>query len=153
MKVIAKKTWEQIIAYVSATQGRIGKDTKLNEAIKKLSKQLMAIQTKREEKKKDDIEDRRIDLCSVDASGNIIRDANNNKTFTKDAEKKLRDALKAIDKKLEAEEYDIETVFCAEMPSDMTEDEKEVYKGFIELTPSNEPAGIMPSNEPAGSSN
>lgn len=126
-----KKNWEQIITYVTLSQPRQGKDTKLAASIKKISKSLIEIQKVRDQDKADEIEEERISLCSVDVNANILRDASGNKCFTKENEKALRKALKAIEKKYEDQTYEIKPCICTEPPADLTEDEIEAFKGFI----------------------
>lgn len=71
----------------------------------------------------DDLEDLRIDLCSVDEKGNVLKDEKGY-VFSKENLKTL--TIKAR----QLQEFEIEPYFATDFP-ELTEDQKELFAGIL----------------------
>lgn len=124
-----KKTNKEVIVFTNTANAIIKSDElktkpfeKLKYALKKVTKSLKPII----EDYQDDLEDLRIDYCSVDADGNIINDEKGNYKFSKENTKKLKKAGKELFEK----EVEIKPHFV-EIPKDVPEELVEVFSGFV----------------------
>lgn len=79
-------------------------------------------------KLEEDKQDLKIDFCSVDDKGNILKDKDGSFVFTKDNLKKLSKATRDLDKK----EIAIEPYIATEYDeSTLTETEVDAFKSFV----------------------
>lgn len=95
---------------------------KLKYCLKKLSDKIKSINLLRQE----EIEDIKIDLCSIDEKGNIIREENGNFKYTKDNLKFLNKQIKEISSR----DYEFEPYYFKDT-SILTDEQKELFKGII----------------------
>lgn len=72
----------------------------------------------------DNLEDLRIDLCSVDEKGNVLKDDKGSYVFSKENLKTL--TIKAR----QLQEFEIEPYFATDFP-ELTEDQKELFAGIL----------------------
>lgn len=110
------------------------KDDKLTYAIKKVGKSIEKIFQKEGDLIREQEEDARIDNCSVDEKGNILRDEKGQLVYTKDALKKLHGDIRKIHREViqsrETAEYEIETYVATVIP-ELTTEQQEAFSGIV----------------------
>ncbi len=72
----------------------------------------------------DDLEDARIDLCSVDEKGNVLKDDKGGYVFSKENMRALTIKARAL------QEFEIEPCFASDLTG-ITDDQKELFKGIL----------------------
>jgi competence CoiA-like predicted nuclease len=135
-----QKTNQEIIDFINAAAlylKKSDKDSKFNYALKKVQKSALKLFEQLQEK----IERKRIDHCATDADGIILREADRNYRFTKDALKQLNKEVKA----LYEEKVEIESYFATEVPK-LTEDESEAFMDFVIKRLEEEPGQLVTQN-------
>jgi hypothetical protein len=118
-----KKTIQEIAIFNNVSSARQSEQTKLGYAIKKVGKQLDKIIVGYQEK----LEDLRISLCSVDEKENVIKNEKDQYVYTRENLALFTSGARDLSK----EEYEIEPFICTELPKDLTEQEIEVFTGFV----------------------
>jgi hypothetical protein len=106
-------------------QGQNGIDTKLKYAVNRMIKRTDAIR----EKYMEDLEETRIDNCSVDDKGNILREENNAQLY-----KYTKEGLKTLNKRhreILATEVEIEPYFATQLPEELDAVVREIFTGFV----------------------
>ena len=131
-----KTTYEKLSLFNEFASKYISenKDDKLTYAIKKVGKRVEKIFQKEGELIGEKVEDARIDNCSVDEKGNILRDDKGQLIYTKEAMKKLNTDLRKIyrdaETEREAREYEIEPYIATVIP-ELTEEQREAFSGIV----------------------
>ena len=98
-------------------------NNKLSYAIRKVNKNITSVV----ESINENIEDLRIEHCSVDEKGNVLKDEKGNYKFSKDGLRALAKAVKELNNKI----FEIEPFFATEIPDDLTEEQKEIFTGLV----------------------
>src|SRR5256886_1676243 len=120
------KTYKEVIQFVNAAANYITQhpeENKLKYALTKVQKSA----TKLIEDYNERLEDLRIDHCSVDDKGIILRDANGGYVFT-------RDGLKALvhgQRDLIGQSVEIQEHIVTELPEKFDENYREAFTGFV----------------------
>jgi predicted transcriptional regulator len=99
-------------------------NTKLSYAISKTWKKF---QVEVFSKYQDELEDARIDLCSTDEKGNILKDEKGGYLFTKDSLKQLE----KTNRELQNKKHDFEPYLATELPDGIDELLVESLKGIF----------------------
>lgn len=99
-------------------------NTKLSYAIYKTWKKF---QNEIFEKYQEELEDSRIDLCSTDEKGNILKDEKGNYMFTKESLK----SLEKTNRELQNKKHDFEPYLATELPDGIDELLVESLKGIF----------------------
>ena len=129
------KTYKQITDFWSEAAQYLlkGKDDKLSSAIRKMLgdplKRRPGILSEILDAHKEQKDKIYLKHCSVDAAKNILRDSNKDLVFTVDALILREKEVKALAVKT----YEIDPVYVSteDLPEDLDEYQKEVFKGFI----------------------
>lgn len=120
------KTYKEILQFVNATTNYLDKfpeDNKLRYALKKVQKNSL----KALEKYNELLEDLRIDHCSVDDKGIVLRNEQGNYLFAKDGLK----ALVHAQRELILQTVEIQEHLVTELPEKLHENYREVFSGFV----------------------
>lgn len=96
---------------------------KFNYAKEKLAKQAQ----KKIAEFNESIEDKRIELCSVDEKGNILSDEKGNYHFTKENLISLNKFVRDLNN----QEFEIEPYFCKIIPEGINDIDMEILEGYI----------------------
>lgn len=119
------KTYQEVIRFVNAATNYASQnhdENKLKYALTKTQKSVAKVVEEYNEK----LEDLRIDHCSVDEKGIILRDANGNYLFGRDGLKALVQGQRALNNQnVEVQEH------IAEIPENFDETYREVFTGFV----------------------
>lgn len=119
-----KLTFERISEYSKeAREYNKNNDNKLSYANKKVLKQLDKIQEEVDEL----IEEARINHCSVDDKGNVLRNDKGGYEFTKDGIRNLTKDLK----KIKLMEFEIKPYIAQVIPDDLTEEQIDAFVGIV----------------------
>lgn len=105
-------------------------DSKLKFTFDKFLKRVTEANRKAQEKFNDKLEDIKIDLCSVDEKGNIIRELIGDSLqykFTKENQKELNKKAKEI----QVKELEFEFTGLLVCPDNLTDEQKEVFAGVL----------------------
>jgi hypothetical protein len=102
-------------------------DSKLKFTFDKFLKRVTEANKIATDKFNEQAEDLRVDFCSVDEKGNIIRDEKGGYLFTKENQKACMKALKAI----QVTELEFEFNPMLSTPEGLTEDQLAVFDGIL----------------------
>lgn len=130
----SKKTFEQIVDFANEAGNLLAtteSETKLTYALRRLvgdrktslkgrlDKVFKTVQNK--------AKDLQIDYASVDDKGNLLTNSRGGYEYTKDNKKALDKAIE----ELSETEFEFEPYFVTEVSEELTEGQKEIFKGFV----------------------
>lgn len=123
-----KKTIREIIQFNNFATNWVaqnGVETKLKYAVNRMIKRTDPIK----EKAFEELENARIDNCSVDERGNILREEGNPQLY-----KFTKDGLKALNKRskeIYSDEIEFEQYIATQLPEDLDEVIRQIFTGFV----------------------
>lgn len=119
------KTYREVIQFVNAATTYVSQnhdENKLKYALTKTQKSAAKVVETYNEK----LEDLRIDHCSVDEKGTILRDANGNYLFGRDGLRALVQGQRVLNNQgVEVQEH------ITEIPENFDENYREAFTGFV----------------------
>lgn len=113
----------QAVSIWSARQPSPIPETKFYYAIRKMLKRVEQVR----ETGRGIVEDAQTDHCLADKDGVILKDDKGGYRFTKDGQRALNLAMRAID----AQPVDLEPYLCADLPNDLTPFERNAFDGLL----------------------
>lgn len=126
-----KITYNKLSTYVKVCNAYVAikqeekKENKLTYAIIKVGERITKLMDRVQEK----VDDLNIEHCMTDEkTGAILKDEHKDLKYTKEGLKARNEAMKSV---LGETEYDVEPYYCTEIPSDLTQFEKEVMSGIV----------------------
>lgn len=121
------KTVKEVIEFFNAASTwanqQDGVESKLKYAVEKMKRRLAPII----DDYRDGFEDMRIDFCSEDEKGNVLRDERNNLVFNKEG---LRN-LNKRNRELLASEAKFDPYFATQLPEHLDSGLREIFQGFV----------------------
>lgn len=118
-----KLTVKEALSRMSTANSLKGKSGKFDYALKKMNNRIQDALGVFDEK----VEDARVEFCSVDERGHILRSEKGEYVFTKE---NYKDFVKKV-KMLELEEIEFEPYIASELPEDIDEYDKEQLSGIL----------------------